>query len=218
MEDRLDKIENESLEWKKVLSDFYTPFEKSVEQAKSEMKNIKRQEIPTDIVCEKCSEPMVIKWGRNGSFLACKGYPECRNTMEFKKDEDGKVIPVEIEEEQMGICDKCESPMLIKNGRYGRFLACSKYPECKTTKPIPTGVSCPVKECGGGIVEKTTRRKKIFYGCSNYPKCNFAVWNKPVEAICPLCEAPILLEKEQRDGKLMMCYKKSCGYKEKIEK
>ena len=142
--------------------------------------------LPTEWVCEKCGKPMVIKWGRNGSFLACQGYPECRNTMEVVKNLDGtweKVPPQTTDE----ICETCGAPMTIKRGRFGSFLACTRYPDCKTTKPISLGVKCPRPGCGGFIAEKRSRRGKPFYGCSNWAKkqCDFVAWDKPDPAAVP---------------------------------
>src|SRR5207247_6359331 len=116
---------------------------------------------------------MVIKWGRNGSFLACSGYPECRNTKEFTRDAEGKLKIVE-EETTDELCKECGSPMTVKRGRFGKFLACTRYPECKGTKPITTGIACP--ECGTGqLAEKRSKRGKAFWSCTNYPTCKFAL-------------------------------------------
>jgi DNA topoisomerase-1 len=124
---------------------------------------------------------MVIKWGRKGKFLACTGYPECRHTSDFATDEGGKVVVVEKEEVTSGQCPKCDKPMVVKNGRFGRFLACTGYPECKTTKPFTTGVKCPTDGCDGELLERRTKRGRIFFSCSNYPKCSYATWTNPVK-------------------------------------
>jgi DNA topoisomerase-1 len=113
-------------------------------------------------------------------------------------------------------CEKCGSPMVIKSGRYGKFLACSRYPECKNTKPLSTGIKCP--KDGGDIVERRSKRGKPFWSCSNYPECKFATWYKPVPKKCPKCNADFLLEKQDKMGQVIrFCHKKECGYKE-IEK
>ena len=169
---------------------FYAPFKLELEKAETEMRDVKREEIPTEWVCEKCGKPMVIKWGRNGSFLACQGYPECRNTMEVVKNLDGtweKVPPQTTDE----MCETCGAPMTVKRGRFGSFLACTRYPDCKTTKPISLGVKCPRPGCGGFIAEKRSRRGKPFYGCSNWAKkqCDFVAWDKPIPQPCPSCKA-----------------------------
>ena len=182
MEEELDKIEDGEADWRNIMNEFYGPFKESLDKAKKEMKNVKAEEVPTDLVCEKCGKPMVIKWGRKGNFLACTGYPECKNTKDFVKDETGKITAVEKTEEIAGTCPKCASPMVIKSGRFGRFLACSKYPECKTTMAVTTGVPCPEEGCGGTLVERRSKKGRVFYSCSNYPKCKHAVWELPKKA------------------------------------
>ncbi len=178
MEGELDKIEDGQLKWQKAMQEFYTPFSESLDKAKKDMKNIKAEETPTDIVCEKCGKPLIIKWGRNGKFLACTGYPECKNTKDFTTDQTGKVVPLAREEATDSKCPKCGAGMLVKSGRFGRFIACSKYPDCKTTLPFSTGVNCPEEGCGGMLIERRSKRG-IFYGCSNYPKCKHAVQKLP---------------------------------------
>jgi len=216
MEEELDEIEEGQYEWTKVVGDFYRPFSRHLEKAKNEMRNIKREETPTDIKCEKCGNKMVIKWGKLGYFLACTGYPECKNTMEFKRGEDGRIeiVREEISEES---CPQCGSPMIVKSGRYGRFLACSKYPVCKTTKPLTTGVKCPVPDCGGEITERRSKRGRVFYSCTRYPDCKFAMWDKPIPKPCPQCGAEFLIEKRARGGgSKIVCSRKGCGYREEI--
>jgi DNA topoisomerase I len=179
---------------------------------------VKRQEIATDITCEKCGKAMVIKWGRMGEFLACPGYPECRNTMNFKRGEDGSIQPVKEEEITTDeVCDKCGSPMVVKRGRFGRFLACSKYPECKNSKPISIGVTCP-KACGGYISERRSKRGKTFYGCSSYPNCDFVSWDRPRNEACPTCGSAYLLEKfSKKTGPFIACPNKECDYRREAE-
>jgi DNA topoisomerase-1 len=179
MEEELDKVEDGSVKWRDVMAKFYGPFHESVVKAQKDMKNIKGEEIPTDILCEKCSKPMVIKWGRLGKFLACSGYPDCKSTTDFTTDESGKVIPVDTKVETDEKCPKCSAPMVVKSGRFGRFLACTKYPDCKSTKAISTKVPCGEEGCDGKLVERRTKRNRVFYGCSNYPKCEYAVWKLP---------------------------------------
>lgn len=204
MEEGLDRIEDGELRWIKVLRDFYGPFQKDIEKAKLNMKDVKAKGIPTDILCEKCGKRMVIRWGRSGRFLACSGYPECKNTKPLESQDSG-ISTYKLEEK----CEKCGSPMILKTGKYGKFLACSRYPECKTTKPLSTGVSCPEKGCGGIIIERKTKKGKTFYGCSNYPKCKFALWDKPNPQKCPLCGASFLIERKEK----LICIKKGCKYK-----
>ena len=213
MEDELDEIEEGRYEWRQAVGDFYKPFDQHLEKARKEMRNVKGEETTTDIKCEKCGNSMVIKWGKLGYFLACSAYPECKNTMDFKRSEDGAIEA--MKEEATGeICPQCNSPMIIKSGRYGRFLACSKYPECKTTKPITTGVACPQQGCGGELTEKRSKRGRVFYSCTKYPSCTFAMWDKPVNQPCPQCGAPFLAEKTSRGNSKIVCIRKECGYKE----
>jgi len=175
------------------------------------MRDVKREEKPTDLVCEKCGSPMVIKWGRMGRFLACSGYPDCKNTKDFI-EENGQIKVVEdLPTEE--ICPTCGKPMVNKRGRFGRFLACSDYPTCKTTRPITLkGVVCP--DCGGGLAERKSRFGKSFFGCVNYPNCKFAAWDRPIPGPCPQCGKPYLLQKyTKRDGAFIACPDKACGYR-----
>src|SRR5208283_914055 len=141
MEEELDKIEEGQMSWVDAVKDFYKPFHESLEKAQTDMKDFKADQAPTDINCEKCGKPMIIKWGRNGQFLACSGYPDCKNTKPFIRTENGvESAPEETTDE---LCPKCNSPMMIKRGRFGKFLACSRYPECNHTQGMSTGVTCP---------------------------------------------------------------------------
>jgi len=215
MEDQLDKIEDGKEKWTKAMKRFYTPFSRDLKKAEKEMLDVKRQEVPTDIACEKCGALMVIKWGRNGEFLACPQYPECKNTKNFKRS-DGGEIAIAAEEEVNETCEQCGRPMLLRWGKFGKFLGCSGYPECKNIqpleKPADIGVKCP--ECKeGNLKERKSRWGKFFYGCDRYPECKFASWDKPLPTPCPDCGSPILVEKvTKRAGRTHRCYKKECGY------
>jgi DNA topoisomerase I len=212
MEEDLDQIEEGKMRWVEAVKIFYKPFSESLEKAQAEMKDFKAEQAPTDITCEKCGKPMVVKWGRNGQFLACSGYPDCKTTKPFVRNENGVVeaTPEETSEEK---CPKCNAAMMIKRGRFGKFLACSRYPECKYTQGMSTGVLCP--EDGGKLVERRSRFGKMFYSCANYPTCKFAIWNKPLPRPCPQCNAPFLVEKySKKTGISITCLKKDCGYKE----
>jgi len=206
MERELDQVEDGTMDWRKLLGEFYAPLKEALEIAKTSMRDVKREEIATDFVCEKCGKPMVIKWGRNGSFLACQGYPECRNTKEVVKNLDGtyEIVPVQTTDE---ICDLCNAPMTIKRGKFGSFLACTKYPECKNTKPISLGVKCTKPGCGGYLAEKRSRRGKPFYGCSNWAKkgCDFVSWDKPIPQPCPVCNAKFIVKKETKRAVTLRC-------------
>ncbi|MBI5587639.1 MAG: type I DNA topoisomerase [Deltaproteobacteria bacterium] len=179
MEEELDMIEEGQMEWRTAMREFYGPFHASLEKARKDMKNLKAEEVPTDINCEKCGKTMVIKWGRKGKFLACSGYPECKNTKDFTTDESGKVTVVErVEVATETPCPKCGKPMVVKSGRFGRFLACSDYPDCKSTLPLSTGIPCP-NDDGGMLVERRTKKGRVFFSCSKYPKCEYATWEMP---------------------------------------
>ncbi len=212
MEGELDEVEEGGRQWTETLSQFYAPFKETLQKAKANMKNIKRQEITTDFVCEKCGGPMVVKWGRHGEFLACANYPECKNTKEIAKSSTStggyQILEKQTVDEK---CAKCSAPMVIKRGRFGSFLACSNYPACKTTKAISIGVNCP--QCQSPLAERKSKRGKVFYGCTGYPKCNFALWDKPVNETCPQCQSSYLLSKySKKDGEKIKCPNKDCGY------
>jgi DNA topoisomerase-1 len=215
MENQLDLIEEGKQKRLDTLQEFYAPFEEDLSKAKIEMRNIKREETPTDLICDKCSSPMVIKWGRNGKFLACSNYPECRNTMNIPQG-DGTEKRSPGGEMTETLCPQCGKNMLIKFGRFGRFLGCSGYPDCKVTMPISLGVKCPQEGCNGEIIEKRTKKGRSFFGCSNYPDCTFALWDRPVPESCPRCHSPFLVEKYSRnEGTYKTCPNKECGYTDK---
>ncbi|MFQ5597206.1 MAG: type I DNA topoisomerase [Nitrospiria bacterium] len=214
MEQALDEIEEGEKDWTETIRWFYEPFSKNFEKAQTEMRDVKREAQPTDIVCEKCEKTMVIKWGRFGRFLACSGYPDCKNTKEFVESE-GAVKIVSKETKTDIACKLCGKAMMIKRGRFGRFLACSGYPDCQHTEPISIGVTCPEENCGGNLTEKRSRRGKTFYSCSNYPDCKFALWDRPVNRPCPKCKEPFLVEKYDRNkGVKIVCRNKACGFEE----
>jgi DNA topoisomerase-1 len=214
MEEQLDQVEDGTADWVKLLDGFYAPFKLDLEKAKVEMRDVKREEEATDQVCEKCGKPMVIKWGRNGHFLACSGYPECRNTKEYTRNADGSLTVVSTTRPSDQVCPTCGSPMVIKRGRFGEFLACSRYPECKTTSPISLGVDCPKEGCGGYLTEKRSRRGKVFFGCSNYSKtgCDFVSWDRPLPQPCPKCGAKFVVQKVSKAGTRIRCLNEACGY------
>ena len=210
MEEELDLVEEGKMTWIDTLKDFYGTFSKTLSHAKVHMKDIKRQEILTDIKCEKCGSIMVIKFGRHGEFLACQAYPDCKNTKEFRKDELGKIV-VETAKETGEVCEKCGSKMIVKRGRFGQFLACSAYPKCKNTKAISMGVNCP--QCGKPLSARKSKRGKVFYGCTGYPKCTFAAWDKPLNEKCPECGSAYLVEKYSKArGTEIRCPQKECDY------
>lgn len=179
MEDELDDVANGQRPWPPVVREFYIPLEEALALAD----DAPRVEEATSEICEKCGRPMVQRWGRFGQFLSCTGYPECKNA----RPVGGESAPEpELTDEH---CPVCDSLMVSKRGPYGQFLECTRYPECKTRRPIlkRVGVLCP--KDGGDVVEKKTRRgrARTFYGCANYPKCDFTVNAKPLPAPCPSC-------------------------------
>ncbi len=268
MEESLDEIEEGRANYLTTIEDFYQKFSKDLVEARENMTNVKAMEIPTEEVCDKCGKPMVIKWGRFGHFLACSGYPECRNTREIQNYQDKESADPDVFQDET--CEKCGRPMVLKKGRYGQFLACSGYPDCKNTRRIlrgedgtletrrdqlleekcpkcgnqlvikhgrygeftacsnypdckyikqkEVGVSCPKENCPGQVVERRSRRGKLFFGCSEYPNCDFTSWYRPVAEPCPECGYPVLFEKStKREGTFIACTEEGCGYKRSPE-
>lgn len=223
METNLDDVENGSLLETDLLKNFYDGFKATLETAKDNMVSVKGVGVETGIRCPLCEKPVNIKIGRNGHFLACTGYPDCAFTSNYLRDEKGNISIVEKiqDSEPVKDCPECGKPMVQKDGRFGLFLACTGYPECKHTESVgqdsasnDTGVPCPEDNCDGTIVEKRSKRGKLFYGCSKYPDCTFASWDKPVSTPCPQCESSYLVEKEsKREGKFLKCPVRGCGYK-----
>ena len=199
MEDDLDRIEEGNDEWVDVLHEFYERFARSLEEVEGKIDEIKTETMrESDELCDKCGAPMLVKWGRNGQFLACSAYPECKNTRPLNNEDNGR--PVERD------CPKCGEPLIYRQGRFGKFIACSAYPDCKYTESISVGIKCPADNCDGKLVQRRTRRGKTFYGCSKYPECRFAVWYKPVEKECPACGFAVMVEKEtKRLGRHLAC-------------
>ena len=228
MENDLDRVESADIDSIEVLTRFYDPFKKELDLATKNMLNVKGVGLSTELVCPKCNKKLHVKFGRNGLFLACSGYPDCAYTGNYVRDEKGKIHPVEPVADQVSdeICEKCKKPMVIKEGKYGKFLACTGYPDCKNTRSVDqggsglsTGVNCPEKGCTGSLVQKKSRRGKIFYGCSRFPDCKFALWDKPVAKKCPECGAKFLVEKStKKEGNFFICITKGCGFKEKGKK
>ncbi|MEA2103116.1 MAG: type I DNA topoisomerase [Candidatus Cloacimonadota bacterium] len=200
MEDFLDEIENGKMDYVKALAEFYEKFISQIEQIdlKAEKGKITQK---TDIICEKCGSPMVIKYSKYGKYLACSAFPKCRNTKPL--GDDGKVQERKTGEK----CPKCgEGDIVLKEGKFGKFYGCSNYPKCKFTRPFKIGVKCP--ECGGDLIERKNKNGRLFYGCSNYPKCKFITNYKPVNMECPECGAPSMFEKPSKyQGTKLICLK-----------
>jgi DNA topoisomerase-1 len=215
MENQLDLIEEGKLNRIDTLKKFYAPFEKDLKNAAKKMRNVKKEGEPSDEVCDKCGAPMVFRWGRNGRFLACSKYPECKNTQNVNgnggANGQADAKPLDI------ACEKCGKPMVLKEGRFGKFLGCSGYPECKSTAPFSTGIACPEEGCKGSLAEKRTKKGKSFYGCSKYPACKYAIWDRPIAEECPQCGSKFLVEKYNRKtGRMKACPKEGCTFKEAL--
>ncbi len=217
IEDKLDAVARGECDWKPLLREFWVPFKERVDETQE---NVKRSDVTheeTDEICPECGKPMAIKLGRYGKFLACTGYPECKCARPLDGDAESPA-EAELSDEK---CDKCGEPMAIKHGRFGKFLGCSAYPACKNIQPLEkpkdTGIPCP--DCGKGtFLEKKSRRGKIFYSCSQYPKCKKALWNKPIEKPCPDCGAPFVTEKvTKRRGTEHVCASEACNWKDQVE-
>jgi DNA topoisomerase-1 len=194
MEEELDEIEEGKKDMLLVLNDFYKPLSRMLDKVEKEVTKIKKKiEKKTDVKCELCGKPMTIKWGKYGKFLACSGYPDCEYTKQIN------------EEKIEGSCPQCGSSLIIRRGKYGRFVSCENYPKCNFTASVSTGVPCPEKNCDGELVEKQTKKGKVFYGCSKYPECTYALWNKPVSRKCSQCSFPLLVEKYGRSGVYLQC-------------
>ena len=190
MEDLLDHIAKGSDTYSDVLKQLNVPLESSMEKANRNTEKLKNQLTEeTGEQCPECGAPIVIRWGKYGKFKACSGFPQCRYSSPLEDDE-----PQEYKGKH---CPECGGRLLIKSGRYGRYLGCSSHPKCKHTEPVPAGVACPEEGCSGELVEKRTRRGRIFFGCSRYPDCKYAVWNRPLDRECPRCGFPLLVEKKK---------------------
>ncbi len=206
MEEELDEIEDGKIDWRDAMGEFYDRFTKDLTHAETHMTDIKRMERPTGQDCEKCGKPLVIKWGKHGSFIACTGYPECTYTRELTvdlPDVDGADLTEQDSEEY---CENCGRTMVLKKGRFGTFYACTGYPDCKTTKPVggeqkkpdqPLDEKCP--QCDNNLVTKHGRFGE-FTACSNYPACKY-VKQKTIGVKCPECTLGDISERRSKRGK-----------------
>ena len=218
LEDELDAVSRGEKAWIPLMEEFWKPF---VEQIGKTEENVQRKDVTsetTDKVCPKCAKPVVIRLGKKGRFIACTGYPECDYTANVDGEEQEVFVPEEVPDRD---CPKCSSKLFIRVGKYGKFIGCSNYPKCKFIESLEkvedTGIQCP--QClQANLTQKKSRRYgKIFYGCTRYPECNYAIWNPPINEPCPSCHWPFLTLKEtKRWGKEKVCSQKECGFKEKI--
>jgi DNA topoisomerase-1 len=221
MEEKLDEIEEGRQEWQKTLEEFYGPFSEALERARTALSEaIQELQVKIDETCPDCEKegrgkPQLIKkWGRNGWFIACPNYPDCKYTRNIHEDEDEDDGEHPVGEETGESCEKCGKPMVVRKGRMGKFLGCSGYPDCKNTRPINPTTRCPKEGCDGWVTERRSRRGRVFYGCSRYPDCDFVAWKKPVNEPCPECGSPFLVENStKRWGDLIQCPNKECKYR-----
>ena len=204
MEEKLDEITKNTINWQKMLSDFYFDFMKKIAKGKENIVSLKVA-IPTGESCPKCGEELLLRKGRFGEFIACGGFPKCKYTQNTDDDNQTK----EVEESDV-ICDKCQSPMIIKLGRNGKFLACSAYPTCKNTKAInaPEPISLPCPNCGGTISLKKSKRG-AFYGCDNYPECKFISKFEPIDKKCPECDN-YMAQRTLKNKEIYECIDSKC--------
>jgi DNA topoisomerase-1 len=202
LEEELDTIASGDQKYEKVMKDFYIPFQTALDNVKKLEGKIKQSLTETtEEACEKCGKPLVIKWGRNGKFMACSGYPTCRTTKPMPEEQ--KKLP-----QIVGVkCELCGSDMVVKTGKFGSFLGCSGYPKCKNTKPFTTGLKCPKCAKNELVERRSIKRRKVFYGCAGYPECNFATWDTPVAGVCPSCGFDVLLRSVKKKGTTLKCAK-----------
>jgi len=213
LEDELDAVSRGEEDWIPLLERFWRPF---IDQVEHTGENVKRSDVTQDLLdeaCPKCGKPLAARLGKHGRFIGCTGYPDCDYTRDLANNRPEQPPPQVVEGRS---CPKCGSPMLLRQGKYGPFIGCSAYPTCRHIEPVEkpedTGVTCP--QCRKGTLRKRkSRRGKIFYSCSTYPTCDYAVWNEPIAEPCPRCGWPILtLKTTQRRGTEKVCPQKECGF------
>ena len=214
LEEELDQVSRGEKKWKPLLKEFWEPFVTLLKQKEGEVQKSDLTTEATDEKCPECGELLVVKLGKRGKFIACSGFKEgCKYTRSVDGDKGSETAEPEVSDEK---CDKCGAAMLVKEGRYGKYLACSGYPGCKNIQPLVkprgTGVTCP--ECKEGeLTEKKSRYGKMFYSCNRYPQCKFALWDLPVHQPCPKCGFPVVVKKVyKRKGEFLKCPKEGCDW------
>lgn len=214
LEDELDAVSRGEKEWVPLMNAFWQPFHDLIADKDTSVQRKDVTQETLDESCPECQSPLSIRLGRNGRFIGCTNYPACSYTRNLSDDnESGSSEPEVVEGRH---CPKCQSSLVIKTGRYGKFLGCSGYPNCKhiepLEKPAGTGVKCP--QChSGDILKRKSRNGKIFFSCSEYPKCSYALWDAPVNESCPQCQWPILtIKNTKRKGAEKVCPQKECDY------
>ncbi len=214
MESKLDDIEDGGKIWQKVVGEYYDGLEDKIAAAMGDSFSLKAADEVSDVICENCGSRMVYKNGKFGRFLACPNFPKCRNTKAL--DENGNVVDKENpkQPEQTGvICDKCGSPMVLRHGKFGDFLACSAYPKCKNIKNIQSNEDygkCP--DCGKPL-KRIVSGKGAFYGCTGYPDCKFTSLYPVSDKKCPDCGG-YMVKRSYKGKNYLVCAKKDCGHKE----
>lgn len=211
LEDELDEVSRGEKTWVPVLEEFWSPFKKLIDHTQENVSRADVTEEKTEEKCPECQSSLVIKLGKRGRFYGCTGYPDCSYTRDAGDSADA------VQEEIDRDCPKCSSKLIIRHGRYGKFIGCSGYPNCKhiepLNKPKETGVTCPKCKVGE-IVERRSKRGKVFFSCNKYPTCQYALWNEPVAEVCPSCKWPILTIKvTKRAGREKLCPQENCDYK-----
>ncbi len=212
LEDELDAVSRGEKEWLPLMREFWSPFSALIQDKDQ---NVQRKDVTQESMdenCPDCGHPLSIRLGRNGRFIGCTNYPECKYTRNLDSDEEATNPDPELDRQ----CPKCAQPLAIKTGRYGKFIGCTGYPKCRyiepLEKPLETGVSCPVCK-DGQLLKRKSRNGKIFYSCSDYPKCNYALWNAPVAQTCPDCDWPVLtLKVTKKRGVEKVCPQEDCKY------
>ncbi|MEA3272215.1 MAG: type I DNA topoisomerase [Patescibacteria group bacterium] len=214
MEEDLDEIASKGKDWAKIIKNFYEPFKKNLMKKDKEIDKKEITEEKTERVCDKCNSPMVIKMGRYGKFYACTAFPKCKNAQPIKKEMTEEDVAENKELTAKEKCENCGGEMEVKEGRFGKYLACKKYPECKYTKSIVKSLEIKCPECGKGeIVERRSKRGRKFYGCDKFPKCKYALWYRPVKredsdeiAKCDKCNSALVYKGKDN----IKCSNKDC--------
>lgn len=210
MESELDEVEEGKKGRLDVLNGFYGAFSQALEHAVAEMRSVKAEALPSGLDCELCGKPLLIRFGKNGAFLGCSGYPDCKNTGEFERDDRGHVHRKAVAD--VGQCPECGNPLQVRTGRFGKFVACTTYPKCAFTKPLSRSEQCPAEGCTGHLVEKVSKKGKPFFACDRYPECRFLSGLSPIAGPCPQCGAPTLFLRGFRGTRTRLCAREGCGW------
>ncbi len=213
LEEQLDEVSRGDTEWVPLLREFWDPFKELITNIQE---NVQRSDVTQEKIdeqCPKCAKQLSIRLGKRGRFIGCTAYPDCDYTRSLDgSDQQQEEIVADRQ------CPDCESPLLVREGRYGKFIGCTNYPKCKFIEPLEkpkdTGVTCPkCKE--GQILQRKSRRGKIFFSCQRYPSCDYATWNQPINEACPECKWPILtIKTTKKNGTEKVCPQQNCKFTE----